>query len=102
MKVTRRQQDTLRAILAFYLGNGRPPTMADLVRSLGVCRQAVARHVEVLWKRGFLEEGDGTNAVRLASPSGHVEPLLGFQSQTPQGALLLSLYKELTLKEVAS
>jgi hypothetical protein len=69
MKLTRRQRDVLRVILAFWLLHARYPTQEEVRGALGLThRNSLRRHVLVLWKRGLLADGDGTDVLRLAQP----------------------------------
>jgi SOS-response transcriptional repressor LexA len=92
--LTDRQRQVLRAILAFQLQHGIPPILRQLVKAMGLCStNGVWGHIQALRRKGVLTETpDRYGVLRLVG----VEWLPVFDADTPQGILLVKLYREIT------
>jgi repressor LexA len=65
-KLTKKQNQVLKAITRKITGNGVPPTLEELREDLGMSsKNAVLSHLEALVKKGYIERSSKARDIRL-------------------------------------
>lgn len=85
-----RQRQILTRIAEFIAQQGRPPTRADLARTMGLRnRQGIDQHLRALERKGYLELEPGiARGLRLVEGAASRAALHGTSHEVARGALL--------------
>ena len=90
MSLSRRQMDVLGALQAHAAGGGRPPTLDELCRILGLAsRGSMHKHVQALVREGYVEPMEGRQrGVRLIEQKANTTPRVPLLGQVAAGSPL--------------